>query len=91
MPSNIIFFLIYFFSLDHLDKTNIPNISSVRSIRYGSETRKIYKASSIGDGLEIKYIGIQFENNMRVTSPFTATINDRSSSTLPKEYMKFLI
>ena len=52
---------------------------------------KIYKASGIGDGLEIKYRVIHFENNMRVTSPFTATKNDRLSSTIPKGYMKFLI
>ncbi|CAF3873247.1 unnamed protein product, partial [Rotaria sp. Silwood2] len=75
----------------HLDKTNVPNISSVRSVCYESEIMKIYKASNIGAGLKIKYKAIQFENNMRVTSPFTAPINDQSSSTIPKGYMKFLI
>ncbi|CAF1459131.1 unnamed protein product [Adineta ricciae] len=39
---------------DHLDKTTIPNISLVRSVKYGSKAMKIYKASGIGNGISIK-------------------------------------
>ena len=54
---------------------------------------KIYKAcgSGIGGGLEIKYRIIHFDSNMQVISPFAGTISDRSSSTIPKGYIKFLI
>jgi hypothetical protein len=47
---------------------------------------KIYKASGIGKGISIKYKPIEFENNMRITSPFTQSINDQSSKPTRKRY-----
>lgn len=47
---------------------------------------KIYKASNIGTGISIPYQAIEFENNMRVTSPFTIPINDSSSAMILKKY-----
>ena len=62
-----------------MDKTNVPNISSVLSINYEGETMKIFKASNIGGDLSIPYQAISMESNMRVTSPYTATINEQSA------------
>ncbi|CAF4327169.1 unnamed protein product, partial [Rotaria magnacalcarata] len=68
----------------HVEETNVPNVSSARSVRYTQEAKKIYKASNIGSGISIKYKTIEFENNMRVTSPFTVPINDQLSGAIPK-------
>jgi hypothetical protein len=73
-----------------LDKTNIPNVSSIRSVRYEQKIMKVYKASNIGTGIVIKYNAIEFENNMRVTSPFTKPINNQSSGAIPKRF-EFLV
>jgi hypothetical protein len=51
---------------------------------------KVYKAPNIGSGVSIKYKAINFENNMRVTSPFTVPINDQTSGTIPKRYNNIL-
>ena len=64
----------------------MPNVSSVRCVRYGQEAMKIYKASNIGSGNLINYEQIEFENNMRVTSPFTIPINDQLSAIIHKRY-----
>ena len=69
-----------------LDKTNVPNISTVRCIQYTEDTMKIFKASGIGSGLSVPYKKLNIENNMRVTSPFTVPISDQSSATIPKRY-----
>ena len=71
--------------LGYLEKTNIPNISSVRSIKYEGDTMKIFKASNIGDGVSIPYKTLKVDNNMRVTSPFTSTMNVPSSGAIPKK------
>ncbi|CAF4745315.1 unnamed protein product [Rotaria magnacalcarata] len=68
----------------HFGKTNVRNVSSVRSVRYSQEAMKIYKASNIGSGISIKHKTIEFENNMRVTSPFTVPINDQLSGAIQK-------
>jgi hypothetical protein len=47
---------------------------------------RIYKASNIGSGIPIKYKTIKFENNMRVTSAFTASIDEQSSRAISKRY-----
>ena len=47
---------------------------------------KIYKASNIGSSILTNYEQIEFENNMRVTSPFTAPINDQLSVIIHKRY-----
>ena len=73
-----------------LDKTNVPNVSSIRSVWYEPQIMKIYKASNIGTGIVIKYNAVEFENNMRVTSPFTEPINNRSSGTIQKRF-EFLV
>jgi hypothetical protein len=83
------FYLILFIFQGYLDKTNVPNISSVRSVKYGQKTMKVFKASGIGIGLSYPYKTIQIENNMRVTSPFTVPINDQSSGATPKRYKEF--
>ncbi len=69
-----------------MDKTTIPNVSLVRSVKYGSKAMKIYKASGIGSGISIKYKSTEFENNMKITSPFTQSINDQSSKPTRKRY-----
>ncbi len=75
-----------FMFLGYLDKTNVPNISTVRCIQYTENTMKIFKASGIGSGLSVPYKKLNMENNMRVTSPFTVPISDQSSATIPKRY-----
>ena len=45
---------------------------------------KIFKTSDIGSGLSIRYQAISMDSNMRVTSPFTATINEQSAGAIPK-------
>ena len=52
---------------------------------------KVYKAFNIGSGISIKYKGIEFENNMRVTSPFTVPINGQSPGAIPKRYDIYFI
>lgn len=69
-----------------MDKTNIPNLSLVRSVRYERKSMKVYKASNIGTGISIKYKAIKFENNMRMTSSFTESINEQSSKPTRKRY-----
>ncbi|CAF4127945.1 unnamed protein product [Adineta steineri] len=68
----------------HLDKTNIPNVSLVRSVRYERKAMKVRKASNIGTGISIKYKAVKFENNMRLTSSFDESINKQSSRPTPK-------
>ena len=72
-----------------MDKTNIPNISSERSIKYEGRIMKVFKASSIGIGLSIPYGTLNIESNMRVTSPFTVMINGQSSGAIQKKYENF--
>ncbi|CAF5030953.1 unnamed protein product, partial [Rotaria sp. Silwood1] len=50
----------------HLSKTNVPNVSTIRSIRYSPDNMKVFKASSIGAGIAIPYKKIDFETNMRI-------------------------
>ncbi|CAF2059693.1 unnamed protein product [Rotaria magnacalcarata] len=69
----------------HLDKTSIPNVSTLRSIRYTSDHMKVYKASNIGTGISIPYKQIDFETNMRIMSPFDCSIDKQQSSTIPKQ------
>lgn len=64
----------------------MPNISLVRSVKYDRKTMKVFKASDIGCGISIKYKSIEFENNMRITSPFTVPINDQITKTQRKKY-----
>ena len=69
----------------HLDKTNVPNVSTLRSIRYGSNNMNIFKASGIGTGLSIPYKQLNFETNMRLISSFGNPINDQGSATVSKQ------
>ena len=68
-----------------MGKTNIPNVSILRSIRYSPNNMKIFKASSIGTGIAIPYKQIDFETNMRIVSPFGYSIDKQQSNTVPKE------
>ncbi|CAF3375308.1 unnamed protein product, partial [Rotaria socialis] len=63
-----------------LGKTNILNVSTVRSIQYESRYMKVSKASNVGDGSKIAYKKIDFETSMRLTSPFTIPIQDQEHS-----------
>ena len=69
-----------------MDKTNILNISSVRSIKYEGRTMKVFKTSSIGTGLSKPYKTLNIESNMRVTSPFTVMINNQPPGAIQKSY-----
>ena len=81
--------LIFFIFQGYLDKTNVPNISSVRSIKYGQKDMKVFKASGVGSGLSFPYKTINIDSNMRVTSPFTVPINDQLSGAILKRYKNF--
>ena len=61
----------------YLGKTNIPNISTIRSITYSAKHMKVFKASNVGDGVTIPYKKIRFETNMRLISPFTDPITNK--------------
>ena len=37
----------------HLGKTNVPNVSTIRSVQYHPRHMKVFKASNIGDGVSI--------------------------------------
>ncbi|CAF3400174.1 unnamed protein product [Rotaria sp. Silwood2] len=69
----------------HLGKTNVPNVSTIRSIRYSPDNMKVFKASSIGAGIAIPYKKIDFETNMRIVSPFGCSIDKQQSNTISKE------
>ena len=58
----------------------------MRSVRYERKSMKVYKASNIGTGISIKYKAIKFENNMRMISSFTESINEQSSGPTRKRY-----
>ena len=47
---------------------------------------KVFKASNISSGVSIKYRAVEFANNMRVTSPFTMSLNDPSAGAIPNRY-----
>ena len=68
-----------------MGKTNIPNVSILRSIRYSPNNMKVFKASSIGTGIAIPYKQIDFETNMRIVSHFGYSIDKQQSNTVPKE------
>ena len=42
-------------SKGHLGKTNVSNVSTIRSIQYHLRYVKVFKASNIGDGVSIPY------------------------------------
>ena len=47
---------------------------------------RVFKASNVGDGIKTPYKKIEFETNMRLTSPFTITIeNQQHTITLNKQ------
>ncbi len=78
-----------FYSEGYLGKTNVPNISTIRSIQYSSTSMKVFKASNVGDGVTVPYKKIDFETNMPLTSPFTNPINDQASILVSKKYERF--
>ncbi|CAF1620938.1 unnamed protein product [Adineta ricciae] len=69
----------------YLEKTNIPNVSTLRSIRYGSENMNVFKATSVGTGFEIPYKQLDFEANMRIVSPFGCSINEQESNIVSEQ------
>lgn len=71
--------------LGHLGKTNVPNVSTLRSIRYGSDNMNVFKASGVGTGLTVPYKQLDFETNMRIASPFGCSINEQQSNTIQKQ------
>lgn len=74
-----------FFFTGCLGKTNVPNISKIRSIQYYPQHMQIFKASNIGVGVSIPYKNVDFETNMRVMSSFTAPINDQKTTVTSKK------
>lgn len=68
-----------------MDKTNVPNVSTLRSIQYGPHSMNTFKASNIGTGLSVPYKQLKFEANMRVVSPFGNSIDEQQSSTTAKQ------
>ena len=78
-------YVLYF--VGFLDKTNVPNVSTIRSIEYGSKQMKVFKASNIGQGVPVFYKKIDFEPNMRLISPFSTSINDQESTIVSKKYI----
>ena len=79
------FYTFVIFSIGHLGKTNVPNVSTLRSIHYSPNNMKVFNASSIGTGIAIPYKQIDFETNMRIVSPFGYSIDKQQSNTVPKE------
>ena len=81
-PKNFVF---AFHFQGYLDKTNVPNVSLLRSIRYGSNDMKVFEASGVGTGISIPYKQLGFETNMQIVSPFGNPINDQGQATIPKQ------
>ena len=69
----------------HLDKTNVSNISTLRSIQYGPQSMNVYKASEIGTGLSIPYKHLKFESNMRIVSSFESLINNQGTTIIQRK------
>ena len=83
------FLVTFFIYLGYLEKTNIPNISSVRSIKYEGDSMKMFKALNFGDGVSIPYKTLKVHNTIRAASPFTSTMNAPSSGSIPKKKRDF--
>jgi hypothetical protein len=62
----------------------VPNISTVRSIRYENNNMTVFKASGIGSGVSVPYKRLAYETNMRVISPFGHAIQNQESAPIPK-------
>ena len=75
----------FFFFTGCLGKTNVPNISKIRSIQYYLQHVQIFKASNIGVEVSIPYKNVDFEKNMRVMSSFTASINGQETTVTSKK------
>ena len=80
----MIFNIAFSIYLGYLEKTNVPNISSVGSITYDGNTMKMFKASNISDGVSIPYKILKVYNTIRVTSLVTSTMNVQSSRVILK-------
>ena len=81
-PKNFVF---AFHFQGYLDKTNVPNVSVLRSIRYEPNDMKTFKASGVGTGISVHYKRLGFETNTRIISPFGNPINDQGQITIPKK------
>ena len=79
-------YTLYFpLSKGHLGKTNVPNVSTIRSIHYHPRQMKVFKASNIGDRVSILYKKINFETNMRLINSFRVPINEKDSAIISKK------
>ena len=63
----------------------MSNGSVLRSVRYGPNDMKIFKASGVGTGISIHYKRLGFETNMRIISPFGDPGNDQGQTTIQKQ------
>jgi hypothetical protein len=63
----------------------VPNVSTLRSIRYDSNNMRVFKASGVGSGIAIKYKQLEFETNLRVVSAFGSSIHEHESNRMPKQ------
>ena len=77
--------LTFFFFTGCLGKTNVPNISKIRSIQYYSQHMQIFKASNNDVGVSIPYKNVDFKKNMRVVSSFTAPIIGQETTVTSKK------
>ena len=63
----------------------MPNVSTLRSIRYDANSMKVFKASSVGSGIPITYKQLEFGTNMSVVSAFESSINEQESGRVPNQ------
>ena len=71
--------------MGHIGETNVPNVSTLRSIRYDPDNKNTFEASDIGIGLTVPYQQLDFETNMRIVSPFGCSTHEQESNTVPKQ------
>ena len=72
----------------HLGNTIVPNVSTIRSIQYYPRHMKVFKASSIGDGVSIPYKKINFETNMRLINSFRVPIKEKDSTIISRKWRR---
>jgi hypothetical protein len=59
----------------------MPNVSTIRAIKYSTNGMLVFKASAIGVGLFVPFKNIKFISNMKIVSSFDTRL-DRSPSLL---------
>lgn len=65
----------------YLSQSVMPNVSSVRSVKYSKNGMLTYKVSGIGTGQYVAFKHIKFEMNM-LLSGFDTSINGQLSTSI---------